>query len=152
TCIGAPACQAARIAAKDVLERLDPALAPPGGAGLLHPDTVLGRRLLRRVREPAPALPVAHGRTSARLERMVRLRRGEGDAGGSSSASSPVATAPSDSANRSRSSLVPSSVIHCSPVPTTFEASSRFCSSRRSIFSSTVPAQTSLWTCTARFW
>ena len=63
--IGSTAREAARVAIGDVLERLNPALAPPGGAALLHFDAPFWRWLLARWCVPAPAVPRAHGCTAA---------------------------------------------------------------------------------------
>ena len=91
----------------------------------------------RYVPPAAPAAPV-----EARLTLVLRSAENDKPVRGAEL----ILTSPSEpsSANSSRSAPLSSLVIHCSPLPTTFEASSRFWASRRSIFSSTVPAQTSL--------
>src|SRR5690606_10536607 len=61
-------------------------------------------------------------------------------------------TAPSSSVSSDRSWDVVRSVSHSSPVPTLFAPRPRLSRIMAATFSSTVPAQTSLRTCTARRW
>src|SRR5207249_3836628 len=114
--VGPPAREAARVVPRELLERLDPALTPPGGPDPLDPDTPLRRRPLgRRLRVPAPAVPAAHGCTSTSA--LVRTRRrgaGPGSPRPSDSSASSLATTASDASEKSsRSAASPSSVIHC---------------------------------------
>src|SRR5438128_788292 len=96
--VGAAAGEAPGVALQHALESFDPALPPPRGAKLVDLDAALRRRSLGRIFGEALVAPRTH------------------DASRCSSLST---TALLDSENSSRSSLCPSSVIHCSPLPTT---------------------------------
>src|SRR5579884_2533347 len=139
---------------RHLLQGRDPPLAPPGGARLRDLDPVLGRRELRRRRRVPPGRgpPRARAPPAAAHGFLLPPLPGASISSASRSGSSGATTASPEREKRSRSALSSSSVIQRSPAATMREARSRFSSSMRSTFSSTVPAVTSLCTWTARVW
>src|SRR5690606_38236695 len=111
------AAEAARIMERHLLQRLDPPLSPPRRSRLLDLEPVLRRRLLFRRLIPSPAGPATHTDSSTlrwpglRCARLALLARARGTSPSSSSST----VAPVESAMRSRSSSLPSWVIHFSP-------------------------------------